>query len=66
MIKLIKTLKKNYLMLKPTNPQFDPESVHMCTKLSGQAAQFSKKEKFDSIVRFLAARWVFPFERISF
>ena len=30
----------------------------MCTKLSGQAAQFSKKEKFDSIVRFLSARWV--------
>ena len=56
MIKLIKTLKKNYLMLKPTNPQFDPESVHMCTKLSGQAAQFSKKEQFDSIVRFLSAR----------
>ena len=38
-------------------PQFDPESLHMCTKLSGQAAQFSKREKFHSIVRFLSARY---------
>ena len=38
------------------NPQFDPESVHVCAKMSGEAAQFSKKEKFDSIVRFLSAR----------
>ena len=38
------------------NAQFDPESVHVCTKLSGEAAQFSQREKFDSIVRFLSAR----------
>ena len=38
-------------------PQFDPESLHMCTKLSGRAAQFSRKEKFDEIVHFLSARW---------
>ena len=38
------------------NAQFDPESVHVCTKLSGEAAQFSEREKFDSIVRFLSAR----------
>ena len=36
--------------------QFDPESLHMCTKLSGEAVQFSKREKFDSIVRHLTAR----------
>ena len=45
------------ILLKPTLSQFDPESLHMCTKLSGQAAQFSRKEKFDSIVRFLSDRW---------
>ena len=28
----------------------------MCTKLSGEAVQFSKREKFDSIVRHLTAR----------
>ena len=39
------------------HPQFDPESLHMCTKLSGRAAQFSRKEKFDEIVHFLSARW---------
>ena len=43
-------------MLLKANPQFDPEGVHVCTKLSGEAAQYSKKEKFDSIVRFLSAR----------
>ena len=37
--------------------QFDPESLHMCTKLSGEAVQFSRREKFDSIVRHLTARW---------
>ena len=42
--------------IKILNPQFDPESVHVCMKLSGEAAQFSEKEKFDSIVRFLSAR----------
>ena len=47
-------------LLKPTIPQFDPESLHMCTKLSGQAAQFSNREKFDSIVRFLSARCHIP------
>ena len=36
--------------------QFDPESLHMCTKLSGEAVQFSKREKFDSIVQHLTAR----------
>ena len=25
--------------------------------MSGEAAQFTEKEKFDSIVRFLSARW---------
>ena len=44
------------ILFKPIVPQFDPESLHMCTKLSGQAAQFSKRKKFDSIVRFLSAR----------
>ena len=43
--------------IKILNPQFDPESIHVCMKLSGEAAQFSEKEKFDSIVRFLSAKW---------
>ena len=47
-------------LFKPIIPQFDPESLHMCTKLSGQAAQFSNREKFDSIVRFLSARCHIP------
>ena len=48
-------------------PQFDPETVHVCTKLSGEAAQFSKKAKFDSIVRVLSARCkLFQSWRISF
>ena len=37
--------------------QFDPESLHMCTKLSGEAVQFSRREKFDSIVQHLTARY---------
>ena len=24
------------------NPQFDPEALHMCTKLSGVAAQYTR------------------------
>ena len=25
-----------------TDPQFDPEALHMCTKLSGVAAQYTR------------------------
>ena len=40
--------------LKP--PQFDPETLHMCEKLSGQIVQYSTKRKFDQIVQFLTSR----------
>ena len=47
---------ETFLVVHETLTQFDPETLHVCTKLSGEAAQFSKKEKFDSIVRFLSAK----------
>ena len=41
------------LHLVPYKLKFDPEALHMCTKLSGSAAQYTRKPKFDSIVHFL-------------
>ena len=38
--------------------KFD-ETLHMCAKLSGVAASYSTKEKFDSIMHFLSKRFVF-------
>ena len=42
----------------PFKLKFDPETVHMCTKLSGVVAAYSTKEKFDSILHFLSKRFV--------
>ena len=41
----------------PYKLKFDPETLHMCTKLSGKPLQYSTREEFHSIVKFLSARW---------
>ena len=42
----------------PYKLKFDPETLHMCTKLSGKPLQYSTREEFGSVVKFLSARWV--------
>ena len=41
--------------------KFDPEVVQMCSKLSGLAASYSTKEKFDSMLHFLSKRFDISF-----
>ena len=62
----VKTNLKSPAPLKPFSQvpiklKFDPETVHMCTKLSGVAASYSTKEKFDSILHFLSKRLVLKY-----
>ena len=40
----------------PFKLKFDPEILHMCTKMSGLVASYSTKEKFDKIMHFLSKR----------
>ena len=42
--------------LIPYKKYFDPESFRMCNRFSGEIVQYSKKDKFEKIVRFLSAR----------
>ena len=60
---------RDYLCYKtafkvPFIMKFDPEVVQMCSKLSGLAASYSTREKFDAILHFLSKRFdicsVFP------
>ena len=44
------------LHLIPYPIKFDPEALHMCTKFSGEIVQYSKRERFDQIVRFLSSK----------
>ena len=53
------TKKPSLLKKVPFKLKFEPETLHMCTKLSGLAASYSTKEKFDSILHFLSKRFVF-------
>ena len=50
--------------------KFDPEVVQMCSKLSGLAASYSTKEKFDSMLHFLSKRFdisfLFPKKVVDF
>ena len=52
------TKKPSLLKKVPFKLKFEPETLHMCTKLSGLAASYSTKEKFDSILHFLSKRFV--------
>ena len=46
-----------YTYQVPYKMKFESETLHTCTKLSGKPLQYTKKDKFESIIKFLSARW---------